>query len=82
MVSSSRVDTVLVGNDFPELKIRGEKFFIFFREIKNEMTFESRDRINDDETKLQNSIYKNPIFGSMFKNLLLLLHRMFLHTHD
>lgn len=58
MVSSGGVDTVLVGNDFPELKIRGEKnYYYFFRQIKNEMTFESRDRINYDETKLQNSVF-------------------------
>ena len=47
MVSSSRVDTVLVGNDFPELKIIKEreklKIKSFSREIKTKDWGESRE---------------------------------------
>ena len=65
MVSSSRVDTVLVGNDFPELKIIKEreklKIKSFSREIKTK-DWGGIERI-DDETKLQTlaGIYKNPL---------------------
>ena len=66
MVSSSRVDTVLVGNDFPELKIIKEreklKIKSFSREIKIKNLGGGIERI-DDETKLQilAGIYKNPL---------------------